>query len=254
LKWKLLSHDWGAPWLVNRKVEEELSSGSGGGDADSGTVVDDPVGTGREQDVVFDGGADREHARTSRFAGFNAEGRILDDDAIVRVEMEGGGTLKIRLRIGFAALDVRGGDKVLNVRPKLGGAQTDFGESAGGGSDDGKLRGRNGGQQLLRAGKSDDVGDFLDFAALHPTILLEVDFCIGLRKQFANGSEASAAVSRTHHVVGIEMVLQGPAGPNACDGWGGIDEDPVHIEEESFAGDLCHGSILSEENRSDRAK
>ena len=149
--------------------------------------------------------------------------------------MKRGGAFEIRLRIGFASFDVRGGNEVLNVRPKICGAKAHFGEIAGGGSDDSKLRRRNSSEELLRAGKRGDVGNFLDFAAFHPAIFPEVDLGIGVGKQFANGSEAGTAVSGADHLIGIKIVFQGPTGPNAGDGGGGVDEDAVHIDEEGFA-------------------
>lgn len=99
----------------------------------------------------------------------------------------------------------------------------------------------------MRAGKSDDVGDFFDFAALHPTILFEMDGGIGLGKKFADGSQAGAAVGEVDDVVGIEIVLERPASPDARDGGGGVDEDAIHIDEEGFAGDWRHGHIVTED-------
>ena len=98
----------------------------------------------------------------------------------------------------------------------------------------------------MRAGKSDDVGDFFDFAAFHPAIFFEMDGGIGLGKKFADRGEAGAAVGEVDDVIGIEIVLEGPATPYAGDGRGRVDEDAIHIDEEGFAGDWRHGHIVAE--------
>ena len=55
--------------------------------------------------------------------------------------MEGGGPFRVRLGVGFAMLNVTGGDEMMDVVPQIGGTQTDFGEGARGGSNDGQLTG-----------------------------------------------------------------------------------------------------------------
>jgi hypothetical protein len=78
----------------------------------------------------------------------------------------------------------------------------------------------------------------------HPAIFFDVDSGIGVGKEFADGSEASAAVGEVYDVVRVEVVLEGPACPDASDGRSGVDEDPVHIDEQGGAGDLRHQTIL----------
>jgi len=165
----------------------------------------------------------------------------------LRVEMERSGAFEIRLWIRFSMHDVGGSDEVDDVWPKISGAQANFGKGARGRSDYAKLRGRNQREELLRAGKSDDVGDFFDFAALHPAIFFEMDGGIGLGKKFADRGEAGATVGEVDDIIGIEIVLEGPAGPDASDGGGGVDEDAIHVDEQGFAGDGRHEHIVSEE-------
>ena len=142
--------------------------------------------------------------------------------------------------------DVGGSDEVDDVCQKISGAQTNFSEGARGRSDYTELRRRDEREELLCAGKSDDVGDFFDFAALHPTIFFEMDGGIGLGKKFTDRGEAGAAMGEMDDVIGIEIVFEGPASPDASDGGSGVDEDAIHIDEEGFAGDWRHGHIVSE--------
>ena len=154
--------------------------------------------------------------------------------------MEGGGSFQVRLGIGLTAGDVAGSDEVPDVRPQPGGAQANFGESAGGGSDHSELRGRDGGEQFLGSREGDDVVDIFDFSAFHPFVFGEMDGGIGVRQELLDGSEAGAAVSSGDGEVGIEVVLAGPAGPDASNGGSGVNEDAVHVEEEALAGDWGH--------------
>ncbi len=92
----------------------------------------------------------------------------------------------------------------------------------------------------MGTGKRDHVGDLFNFALLHPAIFREVSGGIGVGKEFADGCEAGAAVGEVDDVVGVEFVLAGPAGPNAGDGRGGVDEDAVHVDKQSMAKDGSH--------------
>ena len=212
-------------------IEKEFTGGRNGKNTERGAVVGNPVGAGVEQNRIIDGSAYGEDAGTGSFAGTDAEGRVFNDDAGLRVEMQGGRALEIGLGVGFSMQDVRGSDKVMDVRPEAGGAETDFGERARGGSHYSKPGGGNYGEQLLRAGQGDDVVDLFDFAPLHPAILRHMDGRIGLGKKFTDGSKAGAAVGEMDNVVRIKIVLASPARPDASNGGSGVDEDAVHVDE-----------------------
>jgi len=216
-------------------------AGLGGGiQMERSKIVDDPIGSRSEEVCIGGGGAKREHTGTGGFAGARAGGSIFRDDAKLRMEMEGGRAFQVRLGIGLAAGDVAGGDEVLNVRPEPSGAQANFGENARGRRDHGKLRGRDGSEKLSGSGEGDDVVDVFDFSAFHPLVFREMDGGIGMREEFLDGSEAGAAVGGGDGKVGIEVVLAGPARPDAGNGGSGVDEDAVHVEEEALAGDGGH--------------
>jgi len=106
------------------------------------------------------------------------------------------------------------------------------------------LRGRHAGEEILRAGERDDVGDLFDFGLLHPAIFGEMDGGIGVGQKFADGAEAGAAVGEMDGEVCIEIVFLGPTGPDASDGRSGVDENAVHVEEEGTAGEGGHIGIL----------
>ena len=133
---------------------------------------------------------------------------------------------------------------MLDVVPKCSSAEANFGKRAGGGSDHSELRRRDGGEEFLGAWQGDDIVDVFDFGALHPFVFGEMDGRIGVREEFLDGSEAGASVSGRDGVFGIKIVLAGPAHPDASDGGSGINEDAVHVEEEGFAGDEGHVSIV----------
>ncbi len=242
--------------LPHNRLAARFSSGEGegesagaglGGEAEGGAVVDDPVGARGKKCVVVNCGAHGKDTGARGFAGTNAEGRVFNDDTGLRVEMKRLGAFEVRLRIGLAALDIGGSDEVMDVRPKIGGAQTDFGKRASGGSDDRELRRRHSGEQLLGAGKRDDVSNFLNFATLHPAIFFQVNCRIGVGQEFADGGETGTAVGEVHDVVGIEIVLESPAGPDAGDGRGGVNKDAVHVDQQGFAGDVSHENIVVDE-------
>lgn len=154
--------------------------------------------------------------------------------------MKNCGALEIRLGIGFSMQNVAGSDEVMDVWPEAGSTQTDFSERPGGRGDHGKLGGRNRREQLLGTGKRDHIGDLFDFTLLHPAILRQVDGGIDMGKEFADGSQTGSAVREVDDVVGIQVVFARPAGPDAGDGGSGIDQDAIHIEEKTLAGDFSH--------------
>ena len=124
--------------------------------------------------------------------------------------------------------------------PDAGGAEADFGEVARGGGDDDALAGGHGDEEFASAGERDDVGDVFDFGAEHPTIFLEVEFGAFVGKKVLDGGAAGAAVGECSDRDGIHVVARGPAGPDTCDGGGGIDEDAVHVNQKATANDAGH--------------
>jgi hypothetical protein len=162
----------------------------------------------------------------------------------LRIDVKRSGAFEIWLRIRFASLDVTGRDEMVDVLPEARRAETNLGERSRGGRDHTELRRRNEGEKSLRTGKSDDVGDLFDFASFHPTIFCQMNGGIRFGKEFAYGSQTSSAVGRADDEIGVEIVLEGPAGPDAGDGGGGVDEHAVHVDEEAFAGDVWHRFIL----------
>jgi hypothetical protein len=60
-------------------------------------------------------------------------------------------------------------------------------------------------------------------------------------KIFADGGEAGAAVGTGNDFFGVESVLDGPAAPDAGHGGSGVDEDSVHVEQQSGTMDFGHG-------------
>ena len=62
----------------------------------------------------------------------------------------------------------------------------------------------------------------------------------GVREELLDGDKAGAAVSGFDDESGIHALLDGPIGPGAGHGGGGIDEDAVHIEEQGRAEDTSH--------------
>jgi hypothetical protein len=215
------------------------------GKAKGGAIVDDPVRAGSEEGGITGGGANGEDASASGFARKGAGRRVFDDDAILRRETKGSGAFEVRLRVGLAVTDVGGGYEMLDVIPQSGGTETYFGEGPSGGSDDGELAGKHCSKKRLSAGQSDDIGDILDFGAFHPIIFGEMNSGIGMGKKFANGGEAGAAVGELHRRIGVEIMLEGPAGPDTGDGGSGVDENAIHVDEKASAVDLGHFLILA---------
>jgi hypothetical protein len=210
-----------------------------------GAIIGDPVGASGEEGRVFSRSADGKNAAASGFAGTSAGGRVFDDDAILWGKVDGGGAFEIGLRIGFAVLDVGGGDEVGDVFPEMSDAQADFGEGAGGGSDYTESAGRNCGEQFFGAREGDDVGDILDFTAFHPLIFDKMDRGVGVGQELPEGVKAHASVGEVDDVFGIHIVLESPAGPDAGDGGRGINEDAVHVDEEALAIDQGHKLIVA---------
>ena len=128
-------------------------------------------------------------------------------------------------------LDVAGGDELADEFPQAGGTETDFGERACGGSDHGAPGGRDAGQKSMGAGKRDQVGDVFNFTALHPAIFFQVILRRIFRQQVLDGGKGSATVRERDDADGVHVVARGPAGPDAGDGCGGIDENAVHVDE-----------------------
>ena len=82
----------------------------------------------------------------------------------------------------------------------------------------------------MGAGKRDHVGDVFDFAAFHPAIFFQVVFRRIIGQEILDGGEGSAAVSQGDDADGVHVVARSPAGPDAGDGGGGIDQDAVHVD------------------------
>jgi hypothetical protein len=231
--------------FVGGELEGKLAGVGDVREAKRGAIVDDPIGARSEKGGVVGGAANGKNASASGFAGTYAGRSILDDDAILSGEMESGGAFCVGLGIGFAVTNVGGADEVMDVVPKARGAEADFGKCARGGSDDGELAGSSGGEQVFGSGKGGHVGDVFDFGALHPIIFGEMDGSVGVGEEFANGGEAGAAVGELDGGVRIEIVLEGPARPNAGDRGSGVDENAIHVDEEASTGDLDHEVILA---------
>src|SRR5712664_2725884 len=94
----------------------------------------------------------------------------------------------------FAVLDVAGSDEMMDQVPYPGGAETDFGEIARGGGDDGATVGGHRSEEFAGAGERDDIGDVLDFGLEHPVVFLEMDFRSFVRKKIFVRGKAGAAV------------------------------------------------------------
>ena len=135
----------------------------------------------------------------------------------------------LRLGVGLAVLDIRSCDEMNYVLPKASGAETDFGKGARGGSNHSKLSRRNRSEQILGAWERDNISDLIDFASFHPAIFFQVHGGISMGKEFTDGCKAGAAMGEVDDVIGIQVVFEGPARPDASDGRSGVDEDTVHV-------------------------
>jgi hypothetical protein len=234
-----------AGYFVGREFEREVTRVWTVGEAEGGAVVDDPISASGEKGCLIRGGANCQYAGTGGLTGTRARGGVFDDDAILCGEVEGGRTFGVGLGIGLAVLNVGGGDEMMDVVPKAGGTEADFGEDACGGSDDGELSGSCGGEKLFGAGEGDHVGNVFDFGPLHPGVFSEMRGGIGVWEEVADGSEAGTAVGELDGGVGIEVVFAGPASPNAGHSGSRVDQNAIHVDEETSAGDLDHGDILA---------
>ena len=222
------------------EVEGKFAGRGRGGEADRGTVVDEPVGAIGEEFGVVSGGADGQDAATGGFAGTDAGRSVFDDDAVGRGKAESGGSGEVGLGIRLTKLDVGGGDEMACEFEEAGGAEAHFGEPARGGSDHGELAGRDGGEEFTRTGEGDDVGDIVDLCLLQPSVFPEMNGIGGVREERLDGSETGAAVSGFDDEFGNHALPDGPVGPGAGHGGGGIDENAVHIEEQAGAEDTGH--------------
>jgi hypothetical protein len=144
-----------------------------GGKREGGEVGDDAVSPGGEEIGVICGGAQSEYAGTGGFAGADACGGVFDDETVSGREVEKFGAFEIRLRMGLAVEDVARSDEILRDR-QTGGAQTNFSESASGGSDHGPAISGEELEQVCGAGESDEVGDVFDFEAFDFAVFGEV--------------------------------------------------------------------------------
>ncbi len=63
---------------------------------------------------------------------------------------------------------------------------------------------------------------------------------IAVGEEFDDSGEAGATVSFANDFGTIEAVFESPFVPDALDGGGGVDEDTVHVKEDSFATDRRH--------------
>ncbi len=125
---------------------------------------------------------------------------------------------------------------------QAGGSDTDEREAAGAGGDDGPTLGRERAEEFERAGQRDDAVEVFDFAALDFVIF---GFDVAVREVVANGGDAGAAVGGVGDFGGVEAVFESPAGPDAGDSGGGVDEDTVEIEEDSAGEDFFHWGSLA---------
>jgi hypothetical protein len=124
--------------------------------------------------------------------------------------------------------------------PDTGGAEADLGKIARGGGDDGATVGGDGCEEFAGAGEPDDVGDFFEFCLEHPTVFFEMDFRSFVGKKIFDGGKAGAAVGEGGDGDGVHIVVRRPAGPDAGDGGGGINEYAVHVNQQTTANDAGH--------------
>ena len=211
------------------------------GGAKGRAIVNDPVGACGEKRLIRGGSANGQDAAARGFAGDCAGGGVFDHDAIARRETESDRALLIRFGIGFAALDIAGGYDAVHAIPQAGGTQADFREGAGGRSNHGELTGSNAGEQVRCSGKRDDVGNVFDLGLLHPVILRQMLGVTGVWQEFLNGSQTGAAVGKLYGRDRLQIVANGPAGPDTGHRRGGVDQDAVHIDEKTFAGGFSRG-------------
>ena len=135
----VLAHFGLAGNFVGWEGEDEVAGFRGGIEMQRRAIVDDPIGAGGEEIVVGGRSTKSEDASASGFSGTRAGGSIFDDDAELRVQVESGCAFQVRLGVRLTASNVAGGDEVLDVLPKAGSTEADFGEGAGGGSDNREL-------------------------------------------------------------------------------------------------------------------
>lgn len=134
--------------------------------------------------------------------------------------------------------DVIGRDQFFRQR-QSGRPDADLGKGASTRRNDGPAVVGKAGQQGERAGQRDDAFEIFDFAALDLAVL---GFMIGVRQVFTHRRETGAAMGAGNYFFGIESVLNGPSAPDTRHRGSGVDEDSVHVEEESGAVDLGHRS------------
>jgi len=224
--------DTGIAGIVG-EVEGKFVRRRRGSGADRSAIVDDPVGARGKKLGIVSGGADGEDAAAGGFAGTDAGRSVFNHHAVGGRKAKGGGSGEIRLGIRLATLDVAGGDEMPDEIEKACGAEADFGEAACGGSDDRELVGWDGGEEFARAGEGNDVSDVVDLCLFEPGMFPEMNGMGGVRKERLDRGETGAAVSGLDDEFGGHALLDGPVGPGAGHGGGGIDENAVHIKEQS---------------------
>lgn len=205
-----------------------------GCDAQVGEALDDDIGLAELADRISGGHGDDAHPRG--FAGADAGGRILDDDAVAGSEAQCCRALEIRFGVGLAVGDVAGRDHGVRDR-KADGAQASGGQVARAGGYDRPAVGRNTSQQI--GGPSNGAHPFQvgDFTLFHGR-----GFGVGveLGRDFTDGLDGRTAVGDGDNPGGIEMVLARPDSPLALDGGAGVNENAVEVEENGGGGESFH--------------
>ena len=135
-----------------------------------------------------------------------------------------------------AASDNRGISRVPGTRQACS-AKADLGQGTGAGSHDGPSIFGQAGQQVDRPGERKHAFEVFHFPAFDFAIL---GFVVCAGQIFAHRGEAGTAVSSRDNFLGIEAVFHRPLMPHAGNGGGRVDQDSVHVKEESAAADLRH--------------
>lgn len=227
--------------IYRESIDPESKPASTRQQANIGTGLQHPIGPSLEQHRRSHRRGKPHNPRAGCFPRSHARGYVLHYDASRRRKTQLRCPFDVGIRMGLAVRDVVRRDESLWQR-QPSRADANFCQGTGARSHNRPAIRGQAREQIQRTRQRDHPLQILDLTPLHFAVFRIV---IRAWKVFLDGGQAGTAMSPCHDFLRVESALDRPAPPYARHRRSGVDENSVHVEEQSVTLNLNHVGNLA---------